>query len=214
MKKEKISRYILLIPLLMMVGLSIAITLKASVGVGPWDGFLQTISNITNIKIGYVLLLFSLLFIIAQYLLLKEKFEKIQFFQFALSIILGFTINFALDHILIFELKEYLLKLLALVLGTTFVAFFMGGVLALGVLKFPLEGMCIAISERFKKEFVKVRFITDFILIVLTLILIVIFRQTLVLREGSIINFLMFSPILDLSIKLHKKIYTKANILK
>jgi len=64
-------------------------------------------------------------------------------------------------------------------------------------ISFPLEGACLVISDRFKLNFGKVRQGADILSIIIALVVAISFKDTITVREGTVIGMLLFGPLLD-----------------
>ncbi|NLC64773.1 MAG: hypothetical protein GX753_03800, partial [Erysipelothrix sp.] len=66
------KQYLALVVSVMITGLGAAMSLKAGIGVGPWDALAQSLSYITLIKVGTVGMILNILCIFGQMILQKK----------------------------------------------------------------------------------------------------------------------------------------------
>ena len=171
-----------------------ALCYKAGVGVMAFDAFNQTASNVLNIKVGDVVLVMNIVFLLGQIILLRRDFKIRQLLQIPVSFILSGGINFALYDLYKFEVNSYPINLLIFLLGVVIMAFAIAVVMEMDFVTFPLEGFWMAFSRVTGKDFAKSRQAFDVILIVVSLGLSLIYNKPLAIREGTIIGALLFSP--------------------
>lgn len=112
----------------------------------------------------------------------------------------GSTINLFTYFIFpLFTLHSYLLKCLLFILGTIIAGIGTGRVLKYQVLKFPIETFCLFLSERTTRSFKFYRYSIDLLCIMAALLLTFAFHLTLMVREGTVISFLLLSPVIALA---------------
>lgn len=211
---NKNIRYIILMLLIALQGGNIALAIKAAVGISPWDALNQTISEITSIKVGTVVMILNSVLVLMQYLLLRERFTIRHLSQLAVSFLFGYMINVFLYGIFSFEISSYWVNLGLFLLGTCLSAITLGIILNMNLVSFPVEGFCQVLSKVKGYDFVKVRLGVDLVSIVISLVVGFIFKLPLLVREGTIIGGLIFSPLLGLAMKFTKPIMGKLNLVE
>lgn len=198
-----IRKSIILVTMITLVGVGAALTLKAAIGVGAWDGLAATTAGIVGIEVGTVGIGFNFICIFIQIIVLKKKFKKMQLLQFPVSILVGVIINFMLyDIFSVFTLDDYFIRVIVLIVGDAVCAFSVGFVMVMNMVAFPLEGACLVVSDKFDKKFHVIRQLVDVFCIIIILTLVFVFNQPLSVREGTIIGVLMFGPLMGISMKL------------
>ena len=99
-KKELFKRYTLFIISLLFIGVGIALAKHAELGISPISSvpnvFYIRFGNDGLLSIGNFLILFNFLMLIAQVIILRKRFQPIQFLQIPLSIFYGQFTNLAL----------------------------------------------------------------------------------------------------------------------
>jgi uncharacterized membrane protein YczE len=194
-------------------GCACALTMKAAIGIGAWDAMAQTFSNITTIKVGTMGIIFNCSCVLGELIILKRKFTFKHFLQVIVSFLFGFVVNFIFYNVLTFEINSYILRLLAFVLAYVGMAIFVGGIMVLNVVTFALEGFCKELSNITPFEFSKIRQTVDIVCIILTLILCFTLSLPLVIREGTVIGMIIYSPILKQAMIYETKLFKKLNII-
>lgn len=84
-----LKRFIGMLISVSILGLGIALILKASIGASPYDALSQTVSEISTIKVGTVTIIINSIFIMIQILLKGKNFPIIQYLQFIVIFLLG-----------------------------------------------------------------------------------------------------------------------------
>lgn len=208
------KKIIILTIIVCFLSVGVALTLKAEIGVGAWDALLAAISNIIDVPIGTVGMVLNFILIFAQIIILRSNFRKIQLLQFPISILLGLVINFMFYEVFsMLTLESYVMKLVTLLLGYVIIAFSVAGVMVLDVIFFPVEGFTMAISDTINKKFYVIRQLVDVISVVTVLLLVILFNQPLVVREGTIIGVIIFGPLLGVFMKILKPIFKKYDLI-
>ena len=204
MKKQ--TKIAILFILVALQGLIIAVGIKAAVGVSAWDALNLSVSQLSGVKIGTTIIIMNGLFVVLQFFMLRSEFGISHLLQMAVIFIFGVFINFTTDYILTMEFNNYYLRLITYIVSVSLSAYNLGAILALDIVSFPAEGFCRVYSDKYGANFTKVRFTIDVVSIVLSLAITFFFKLPLVVREGTIIGALLFSPILGYSLEKHKSL--------
>ncbi|MEI5989921.1 YczE/YyaS/YitT family protein [Enterococcus crotali] len=188
-------------------GIGISLTLKADIGVSSFNSLNVAIASIGDIKVGTITFLLNCLFLIFYILLSKKK----QFFKYLLMFLsiacLGSIINFFSYTILApLHLENYFLRFIVFILGTCIAGFATGIVISLGVLPFPIESVCIALSELTGYTFAKFRYGIDLFSVTISLLLSLIYDLPIFVREGTLISLLLLSGVISFT-KAHYERY-------
>lgn len=206
--------YIILTILIIITSMAVAILLKADVGVGAWDALVVSLSRLTKIKIGTMGIILNFSCILGQIFILKKKFKKISFLQIPISILLGVVINFFFYTIfknVVFN--NYIIRIIVCALMTTFVASAVGGIVVLGIATFPTEGLCLAIYEKTKISFAKLRQWMDILSVLFSILLTLVFSLEWSIREGTIINMIIFAPTMGKVMPILEKLFIKWGVI-
>lgn len=208
MKKES-KRFLAFLIMLVINSFVVAINFKAAIGLGPWDSFQNTISAVVNIRVGNIVMVLNSLLVVAQIFLMGKKFEKIQLLQLIVGFILGFIINFMLYDVLSFEINSYFIRFIMFFVSTVLIAFFIGAIMLLNMLTFPVEGFCKALNYRIGWDFIKIRHGLDAFCVAVSFVLYMLFPIPLIIREGTIITAIIYAPLMGLFMKLLKPYFLK-----
>lgn len=193
-----IRKYITLIIVLLLAALGISLQLKAAIGVAPFDALNLSVSYVFDLRVGDVVMLINVIFVIGQILILKRETDWTIFMQFIIGILLGQFVNFF--SYVIFDqwvVENYILRLLLLIGGALWVPIFIGSVMVLDLVTMPVENLAMVLSNEIPFSFGQIRQFMDITFVVLSLVLTVVFSDPLTIREGTIISALTFGPLLS-----------------
>ncbi|GGA79913.1 YczE/YyaS/YitT family protein [Ornithinibacillus halotolerans] len=207
---KQLKRIILLIFLVIMVGFSVALVLKAAIGVGSWDALAQSVTHITGTKVGTIGIIFNIALVFGQWVLLRKDFTFYHLLQVPVIILLGTVVNFSLYQILSpITIDSYVLNFLLIIIAFILLASFNGALMELNMVTMPLEGFCMAVSIRTNYRFPIVRQVADIVIILSVLVLTFAFTIPSTIREGTIIGMVIYAPILGFAMKLIRPLFTK-----
>ena len=163
----------------------ISLTLKAGIGVSSFNSLNAAVAAFSHIKIGTITTGLNFLFLIGC-IALDEKRQLKDYVTMAAALLcFGSTINLFTYFIFpLFSLDAYFFNCLLFVLGTLIAGFGTGKVLKYRWLKFPIEMFCVFLTD----------YSIDLLCILGALILTFSFHLPLMVREGTLISFLLLSP--------------------
>ncbi len=197
-----LKRYVLTVLFIVLTGIGAALSLKAAVGVGAWDAMTQSIGYVTAIKVGTVGMALNISCVVGQIILKGKQFKPFQLIQVVVSIVLGIVVNFFFYNVLgNLVLNQYFIQLLVLLVAYILIALSVSMVIMLGIVTFPLEGLCLAIEEKTPFKFAKIRQFVDVLSVAVALLLTQVFALPMTIREGTVIGMLIFGPLLGFFIK-------------
>lgn len=209
-----IKQLILLAIFVIGTGLGASLVITASLGIGAYDAAAMSISKVLTTKVGNISMIINVMCIVFQLIILKKAFKPLQFLQVGVAVLLGNVVNFFLyDVFAELIITNYILKLSILLLGCVVCAFSVAMIMAINIVSMPLEGFCMALSNKYNMNFGKVRQYADIISIVIVVILTLSFGLELTLREGTIIGMIIFGPMLDRFMNISKPALVKYNLI-
>ena len=196
METKKINRYVLYLVSLFIISLGAAISIKANLGTAPLICIPYVSSVISNLSVGTVSFIFSIILIALQVLILRGNFEKRQYLQIVMGTIFSAFIDIALMLVNFLNPQDYLSQILLLLLSCVVVAFGVLLEIQTEVVYLPPDGLIVAISTVLKKEFGKVKPYIDTSFVIIAAVLSLVFLGYLIgVREGTIISALIIGPI-------------------
>jgi len=198
-----ISKCIIAIFSVIIVGIGASLGLKAAVGVGAWDALSQSISGGISIKVGTISMVLNVSCVLIQLVLLKKEFKVLHSAQILVAVLLGIVVNFMLYDVLSkVTSNNYFINISLLLLGLVLCAIGVSVIMAIEFISFPLEGCCMVISKKLNKKFGMIRQLVDILSIIFALGFAFIFNQSITVREGTVIGMLIYGPMLDLFMKI------------
>jgi len=206
-KNKKYTKYMFYSILsFLLFGFGISLQLKAAIGQSVLNALAVTLSDTVHLKVGTILNVINLLFFATYLLLRRSRLNYKDAIQIIATITNGAIINFFLYNVLsIFVVENYFYRIVLYMVGLGIASISLGAVLAIGIIKFPLESLCLTISEVFKKKFTAVRMSFDVIFLVITLIITVLAHTPLQIREGTVISIFLLSTLLGICYEFFKK---------
>lgn len=189
--------------LITLAGVTVCYTASAiqaftNIGQGPVGAFQLTASYVTGLKMGLIAILFQGIFFIGQIMIEKRNWKIRQCLQMLVTVYGGFVLNFVLYTLLRgVEFHSYVLKLILFTVATAANAFGVCIILNAGFIRVPMEGFLLLICDKIHISFGRLKQVTDFSLLAIVLILTIIFHYDFTIREGTILNAILFGFFLD-----------------
>ncbi|HYE83776.1 MAG TPA: hypothetical protein VEG39_16625 [Clostridia bacterium] len=188
----------------------ISLQIKALIGQSVLNAFAVTISYIVDLKVGTLLNIINSLFFISYLSIRRSRMNYTDAVQIVATIANGYVINFFMYNLLhSISIENYVYRVMIFLIGLIISSINLGIVLAIGIIKFPLESLCLIISEVYKKKLSVVRRSFDIVLILATLCITVVENTALNIREGTVISFFLLSTILGASYNFFKRQMTR-----
>ena len=175
---------------LSLISLGISLIAKSAIGQSTVSGFSFNLGVLIHLKQGTALGLVNLAFFLAQIPLLKKLDLK---HAFQLGMIL---VSSLLTNVFLYDFpwawfplpSTYPIQLIFLLIGIVVMALGISLMMALEFVYMPYEGFIHLVSERFNLSFGKLRRNLDMGLVVMSLILIILFRiPNTTVREGTLL---------------------------
>lgn len=199
MEWKKINRYIIYLISLFIISLGASLSIKANLGTSPLICLPYVCSLITNLSVGIVIFLFTILFIVIQIALLGKGFEKRQYLQFIVGSVFSFFVDFSVMLVNFINPIGYINQFLLLLFSCLVVAFGVLLEIQTEVVYLPADGVIVAISQVLKKEFPKVKPFVDTSMVIIAAVLSIVFLGYFAgVREGTIISALIIGPIVKI----------------
>jgi len=211
---KEIKRYLASLILISCVGIGASFALKAAIGVGAYDAMAQSFAFSTNMKIGTWAMIINTSCVVGQILILRSKFQKVQWLQLIVAFLLGSIINFVYYTILknvTFDI--YAIRVLVLILAHVFIAFVISGIMLINRITLPLEGLCMAIAQRTRFSFAQLRQYADILSILIAVSISLLFSVPLTIREGTVIAMLIFGPMIGFMMPRVRRFYIQFNLM-
>lgn len=194
------------VPAFLMLSLGISLQIKAGIGQSMLNAFALILAELFNLEIGTMLNLLNMLFFILYLIIRKSHINRRDIVQVAATIANGYIVNlfvyFIFDHLII---QSYFLRVLTFMLGLSLASLSLGAILAMEIIQFPLESLCIVLGQKLGYNLTTIRMRFDIFFMLSTLILTLMTSHSLYIREGTIISFFLLSRLMGFSYDFHKK---------
>lgn len=206
MNPKYIKRSLYSISLFLMLGLGISLQIKAGIGQSMLNAFILLIADLLNLEIGTFLNLLNILFFIIYLIIRKSRFNRYDIIQIIATIANGYIINLFVYFILNnFIIESYFFRVFTFILGLSLASISLGGILAMEIIQFPLESLCLTLGQKLGYSLTVIRMRFDIFFMITTIILTLITNHTLYIREGTIISFLVLSRLMGFSYYYRKR---------
>lgn len=210
MNTQYIKKSLYSISLFLMLGLGISLQLKAGIGQSMLNALSLLVADLLDLEIGTLLNFLNILFFIIYLMVRKSHLSRYDIIQIIATIANGYIVNLFVYSILNnFIIESYFFRLVTFMLGLILAAISLGTILAMEIIQFPLESLCIVLGKKFECSLTVVRMRFDIFFMIATLILTLITSHTLYIREGTIISFLLLSKLVGFSYYYNKSVYTR-----
>ena len=185
-------RYSMFIFAVIVQSAGIPLVVKSLLGTSPTASLPYVISVVSDFSLGQMTFAFNILLFVLQFMLLRNKFAKIQFLQIPMTLVFSFCIDVFMNVWSWVNPSTYVFKLTALLIGTALIAFGIAVQGIANVLMLPGEGLVYAVSRYFRIDLSKVKTGNDVILVVFAAILSVAYLGIIDgIREGTLIAALL-----------------------
>ena len=193
---KKYMRYALYLLSLFIISLGAAISIKANLGTSPLICIPYVSSLITNLSVGTTTFIFGFVLVALQIIILRGDFEKRQYLQIVMGTIFSAFIDFSLMLVDFINPADYVSQLVVLLVSCLVIAIGVLLEIKTEVIYLPPDGIIVAISKAFNKEFGKIKPYCDVTFVVITVILSIVFLGYLAgVREGTVISAIIIGPI-------------------
>ena len=194
MKKENLTIriFILLIGVFIMA-FGVALSIRSTLGTTPISSVPYVFNFVfPSVSIGTLSILLNLIFVLMQVLILRKNFTDYHLLQIPVVLLFGWFINVNLGFMENLIPSNYLLQWMFCIVSCFIIAFGIFLQVKANLSLLSGEGLIMAISETFKKDFGITKIIFDSLLVVIAL------GSTLILlgglhgvREGTIVSALI-----------------------
>jgi uncharacterized membrane protein YczE/cytidylate kinase len=197
MKKEGLfRRSIALIAGLFIMAFGVALSVKANLGTSPISCVPYVYSLGFPITIGAASIVMNVLLILLQMAVLRKNYQPIQLLQFPVAFFFGLFIDFAMFVLSGVQPANYLWQWILCLLSCVIIAFGVFLEVKAKVTYLAGEGLSLAISKAFQKEFGKVKVGLDSTLVAIGIVSSFVFLHNLQgIREGTVAAALLVGTI-------------------
>lgn len=197
MRQKQIKNILYSTITFILLGFGISLQIKAGIGQSMFNAFCMLCADLLHIEIGTMINMFNLLFFIIYLLMQASPPKSKDFLQLLAVMINGYVINlFTYSLLNQIVIQSYYIKVILFMLGISIASISLGAILAMGIIRFPLESLCIVLSQKLNYTLTKIRMRFDIFFLASTLIITLITQHTLYIREGTVISFFLLSRLM------------------
>lgn len=194
--------------LYIITALGISLCITASLGVSSVNSMNLSLAGIFGAKVGTLTIFVNSIFLIIYILLTKFAYKSKYLIQFAAVLSLGLLINFFTDFMAGLVLLPYPGRVLMLAGGTIISGISVGGIIHYNMITFPIESVCVRLSELTPLSFMKLRYLIDILAATISISISLLTPLPFYIREGTLINMLLLSYAMNWS----KNLYASGKI--
>lgn len=171
------------------VALGVAVSRSTGLGVSPISAIPNVLSfAVPQLTIGMWTFIFSVLLVLLQWIMLKDKFSKVQFLQLPLSVVFSAFIDVFVPLAEMIPQPNYVANLAVIVLSIFIMAVGVFLEVRAGLIPLPGEGIGTALNAVTGWPFPRCKLTTDIANVAIGVLISVIAMHALVgVREGTII---------------------------
>lgn len=207
-KGELEKRYTLFIISLFFSGLGVAVTKRGELGVSPISSVANVMSyKLPELSLGTWLLIWNTVLLLAQIVLLRNKFQRIQLMQLPLSVLFGWFTDLGMKLASLLPNDVYFERIAWVLLGVVVLAFGIALAVIANVVMNSGEAFVKAISDMTGKAFGNVKICFDVSCVCMAIIMSLIFFDFKLVgtREGTIIAAFLTGVMVKIHLKLIKE---------
>lgn len=196
---KNMIRFIIYIFGLFNITIGINLSIVSGLGISPVSAFTLPLSQSLQISLGTITTVIYIVFVLVQYLLLKDRFKKKNILQIPFSIVFGFFVNLTGSFMKGIQLNTYMSQLGILLISILICAIGATLYIAMDIVPNAPEGLQLAFCERFNWPFSKVKMASDCLFVFVGFIIGVLFLNgNTAIREGTILSALLTGKLIGL----------------
>lgn len=187
-------------------GLGISLQIKADIGFSALDTFIISLSIFSGIKVGTITIIFSLVMSLILIVLSRLEYFKQGFIEFLMSIFMGVTINILVP--ILQRLPINIHEVVVMILGIQISAVSVAAMIELNLFVSPFESLINYISDCSKINFLYLRWVMDFLMIIITLCISNYCKLIVPIGTGTVTSICIYS----ISVHLYRKMLRRVAI--
>ena len=187
-------------------GLGISLQIKAAIGFSSLDTFIISLSIFSGIKVGTITIIFSLVMSLILIVLSRLEYFKQGFVEFLMSIFMGVTINILVPILQRLPINVH--EVGVMILGIQISAVSVAAMIELNLFVSPFESLINYISDCSKINFLYLRWVMDFLMIIITLCISNYCKLIVPIGTGTVISICIYS----ISVHLYRKMLRRVVI--
>lgn len=206
MDKYKIRRFTIFFCGLLVLAFGIALSIRSQLGVSPVTSIPCVLNLTTGLTVGSLTFGLYLLFIVAQIVILKKEFRKRDWLQIIFSSVFGIFTDIFLYVTLFIQLDSIIPKVVLCILSCVVIALGVFLLVTTDIVINAPDGLCKAISNKYNKEFGKVKIRFDLTLVSLAAIISVLSMGAIEqIGIGTVVAALLIGRFVNMFMKRYKE---------
>lgn len=169
-KNELIKRYAFFVAGLAVMAFGVSFSIKAALGTSPISSFPYVVSLIGPLSVGQATIAMHIVFIIAQILILRSKYNPVQLMQLPVAIVFGYFTDLALWAVEGVGYSGYIQQWILCIIGIVLVAVGVSMEVAAGIVMLAGEGVVLAVCQVAPIKFGDMKVIFDVTLVIISVI--------------------------------------------
>lgn len=208
----KLGPWSMFVAALFVMSLGIALVTRGNLGTTPISSLPLVSSYASNLTFGETTFLINLLFVVAQWLLLRRSINKVLLLaQIPITFAFSYFIDTSMKFTEFLSSDVYWKCLAVSMLGNVVLGLGVALEVFSGAAALPVEGLVLAVSTVLHKPFSSVKIANDVILVLLALLLsYCVFHGIRGLREGTVISALCVGVCVKLWLSGLTKLFKRA----
>lgn len=187
-------------------GLGISLQIKAAIGFSALDTFIISLSIFSGIKVGTITIIFSLVMSLILIVLSRLEYFQQGFVEFLMSIFMGVTINILVP--ILQRLPINIHEVVVMIIGIQISAVSVAAMIEFNLFVSPFESLINYISDCSKINFLYLRWVMDFLMIIITLCISNYCKLIVPIGTGTVISICIYS----ISVHLYRKMLRRVVI--
>lgn len=183
----QVKRHVLLCVGLTIMAFGVAFSIKAGLGTSPISSLPYVLSLLTPLTVGTATIAMHVVLICLQILLLRRRYDPIQFMQLPVALIFGVMTDFSVWALQGVSATSYPMQWVLCVVGILLVGVGVSFEVTANVVTLAGEGMVLALCKAFPLKFANTKVGFDVTLVVIASTLSLVFLGQLEgVREGTV----------------------------
>ncbi len=186
---RKLGPWFIFVAALFVMSLGIALVTRGNLGTTPISSLPLVSSYASGLTFGETTFFINLLFVAAQWLLLRKSINKLLLSQIPITFAFSYFIDTSMQFTEFLSSDVYWKCMAVSMLGNVILGLGVALEVFSGAAALPGEGLVLAVSTVLRKPFSSVKIANDVILVLLALLLsYCVFHEIHGLREGTVIS--------------------------
>lgn len=191
-RRQLICRVLIYTLGLLFLAFSVAFSANSGLGISPVNAVPYAVSCVTKAELGLCVAGVFSIYVLIQILLLRKNFRWHNLFQLVFSAVFGYFTGFAQDVLGDFCLPAYPGQLAMLLISICCIAVGISLYVDAKLIPMPAEGLTLALSERLRVPFNRVKTVQDCLSVALAAAITLVFSGRLEgVKEGTLIAALL-----------------------